>query len=362
MASPTLLVSQEKVLANLQKMAERAKRHGLDFRPHFKTHQSLEVAEWVKAMGVKEISVTSLRMAHDFADMGWDGITIAMPLNVGVLPEINALAEKVKLTVFINNEYAALAFVEQAAPTIRCFTEVDTGYGRSGVNFEDEKTLKRLLDILGPSRFRGYYAHSGHTYDTSNLAEITEIHHTLLSAIQHLRALDSTPADCEFAIGDTPACSTQEHFEGVTSIGPGNFIFYDLKQASLNACTTSDIAVCLAAPVLEVNDRHQSIILHAGWVQLGKDQLHDGTYGTLVQLNADHTWRTDKIIGKMTKLSQEHGTARVAPEWLKMLKPGDLVGILPVHACAAVHGMRALGSRRIIPSEPAHSILNKQAY
>lgn len=336
------------MLANLHRMAERAKRHRVAFRPHFKTHQSQEVAKWIKAAGVTEISVTSLRMAQDYATGGWQGITIAMPLNVGELPEINRLAEQVQLSVFVNNEFAAQTLVEKGAPSIRCYTEIDAGYGRSGVHYQNHSELKRLLDILGPDRFRGYYAHSGHTYDTNSLVEISAIHQELLDAIQSIREHPETPSDCEFAIGDTPTCSTQEDFRGATSIGPGNFIFYDLVQTALGSCALTDIAVCLSAPVLEVSAGQRRIILHAGWVQLGKDQLKDGTYGRLVRLNADLSWNANETIGKLIKLSQEHGTAEMAVDWINKLAPGDMIGILPVHACATVHGMRATNSRKII--------------
>ncbi len=348
MASPTLLIAENLVRANLSRMADRAHRHGLDFRPHFKTHQSQEVAEWIKAAGVKEISVTSLRMARDFAAGGWKGITIAMPLNPGELAEINQLAELVPTTVFINNQYAAALLRKEGHASIRCYTELNAGYGRSGVDYTDKAGLANLLKTIGPDRFRGYYVHSGHTYDTVSTTEIGQIHQQLLDAISVVKSYPFVPSSCEFTIGDTPACSTQEDFSGVNSIGPGNFIYYDLVQSGLGSCSISDIAVCLASPVLELNAQDKTAILHAGWVQLGKDRLNDGTYGRLVRLKEDLTWDADEIVGKMIKLSQEHGTAVMDPDVLSSLTPGDMIGILPVHACAMVHGMRATGPQKIV--------------
>lgn len=348
MASPTLLIAKDKVLTNLKRMTERARRHGVELRPHFKTHQSKEVAAWIKASGVGEIAVTSLRMAREFATGRWQGITIAMPLNPGELAEINQLAETVPLSVFINNPQTANLLRTDGHANIRCFTELDAGYGRSGIKFWDQQRLSALLRAVGKDRFRGYYVHSGHTYDAKDQDTIRDIHQELLRAIMRVKSYDFVPENCAFAIGDTPACSTQEDFSGVTSIGPGNFLYYDLVQAGLGSCTPGDIAICLAAPVLEVNTDQQRVLLHAGWVQLGKDQLPDGTYGRLVRLNADHSWNANEIIGKMVKLSQEHGTAEISDIVLSGLSPGDMVGILPVHACATVHGMRATGPQKII--------------
>ena len=38
--------------ANIQAMAEKARRNKLIFRPHFKTHQSTTVGAWFKEAGV----------------------------------------------------------------------------------------------------------------------------------------------------------------------------------------------------------------------------------------------------------------------------------------------------------------------
>ena len=47
-------------------MARKAKDNGLIFRPHFKTHQSIEIGEWFRESGVNKITVSSLTMANYF--------------------------------------------------------------------------------------------------------------------------------------------------------------------------------------------------------------------------------------------------------------------------------------------------------
>ncbi|MBC6996200.1 alanine racemase [Neolewinella lacunae] len=349
LTSPTLLLSESKVRSNLQRMAERAARHGLDLIPHFKTHQSATVSAWAREYGVREVTVTSLRMAQDAVEAGWKRITIAMPLNVRELPALAELAQRVNLSVFLTNAVAAEALAARRIPGLRYFIEVDAGYGRSGVPWDAREEIEGIVAAAGEAGFRGFYVHSGHTYAAGGAAELARVHQSLLDIIVQMReGFGGRPL--EFAVGDTPACSTQEDFRGVTSIGPGNFFYYDLVQTELGACTLEDIAVCLAVPVVQVIPARGEVIVHGGWVQLGADRLPDGRYGAVVRLQPDGTWEARVTSGAyVKKLSQEHGTLALPAAWLAEMKPGDLLGVLPVHACATVHGMRATGETVVVP-------------
>lgn len=45
---PTILIDRERAQENIRRMAEKARRGGVRFRPHFKTHQSGEAGEWFR--------------------------------------------------------------------------------------------------------------------------------------------------------------------------------------------------------------------------------------------------------------------------------------------------------------------------
>ena len=86
---PTLLVNKEICLRNIEKMAMLAKQHRMKFRPHFKTHQSAKIGEWFKLFGVEAITVSSVKMAEYFANNGWKDITIAFPVNLLEIKDMN---------------------------------------------------------------------------------------------------------------------------------------------------------------------------------------------------------------------------------------------------------------------------------
>merc|ERR1719443_2217071 len=49
---PTLLLDQRKMLSNLERMLDKANDAGAELIPHFKTHQSQDIAQIFSAFGV----------------------------------------------------------------------------------------------------------------------------------------------------------------------------------------------------------------------------------------------------------------------------------------------------------------------
>ena len=45
---PTVLLDEARARRNLAVMAAKARRQGVRFRPHFKTHQSAAMGEWFR--------------------------------------------------------------------------------------------------------------------------------------------------------------------------------------------------------------------------------------------------------------------------------------------------------------------------
>src|SRR5512140_22273 len=89
---PELLLDESKCRRNIRTMADKARSSKVIFRPHFKTHQSLEIGNWFREEGVNSITVSSVTMANHFARAGWKDITIAFPVNLREEKEIEKLS------------------------------------------------------------------------------------------------------------------------------------------------------------------------------------------------------------------------------------------------------------------------------
>ena len=350
LTAPTLLIDERRARHNLQRMADRAQRHGLELAPHAKTYRDTRLNAWLKDFGIKEISVTGVEMARTQVQ-DWEGLTIAMPAQARQWAAFNELARQTKLTVFLTDLVSARSFAQHVDPSVRFFVEIDCGYGRTGVNWREAATVRAIAEAAGRDRFRGLYVHSGHTYHTSSLAEIAAIHQQMLHRLNALRTELSDFLRLVLMAGDTPACSTQEDFTGLDRVGPGNFIYYDLVQTQLGSCRVSDIAICAALPIISHSPEKLISVVHGGWVQLGRDSLPMETgahHGQLVELAATGQWRAEESVGWVTGLSQEHGTITWRDEVAAcQFAVGDMIGVLPVHACALVNGLGKLDSRII---------------
>ena len=337
---PTLLLHQQTCEANIRKMLTKAEKNNVQLIPHFKTHQSTRVGEWFRKEGIHAITVTSVKMAAYFARNGWKDITIAFPVNVLETEQIEELAKKVDLKIFLNSISAAKILKEKVRSSLKFYIEVDMGDHRSGVDPEDLPTISEILELTKDSHlsFEGFYTHAGHTYNAATPKKVNEITASFQKKLQSLkRHFRDIYPQLKLAFGDTPSCSISENLEGIDSIHPGNFVYYDLVQNSIGSNTFEEIAICLAVPVVSVHPGRQEVVVHSGWVHQGKDSLTDTEgythYGLVVQLTEDK-WTAPIQGGRVTKLSQEHGVLSLPEEMIGQVKVGDILGILPVHACA----------------------------
>ncbi len=321
-------------------MADKAKKSHVELIPHFKTHQSATVGEWFREKGVKAITVTSVKMAEYFAGYGWNDITIAFPTNILEIEKINKLAERIDLKIFVNSEETAVLLKTELNTSVKFYIEVDVGDGRSGINAENSSAISKILEVTRGSNllFLGFYTHAGHTYNASSPQEVVKIAEKVNEKLRSLkRHFRKEFPHLKIGLGDTPSCSIHEDFEGIDSIHPGNFVYYDIVQHRIGASAIDEIAICLAVPVVAVHPERNEVVVHSGWVHQGKDSLIDSEgkafYGLIVHLT-ENNWSAPIPGAQVSKISQEHGVFNLPGDVMNDIKVGDVLGILPVHACA----------------------------
>lgn len=346
---PTLLLDEKKMMSNLNRMLAKAERTGTELIPHFKTHQSKEIAAKLKNKGIERITVSSMKMAEYFANKGWKDITIAFPFNPLEIEVANRLnAEGVQLTILISDPDSLSKLTGRFEGKVQTMLEVDTGYNRSGIDSANTDVFKSLVTAIAQEsslEFYGLYCHPGHTYHADDIKQIRQIWASSIKQMNVLKnALLLLAPSLKIRMGDTPGCTVVEEMEGVDEIGPGNFIFYDLVMNYLNVCHESAIAVAMACPVVaKYSDRNQ-VIIHGGAVHFSKDHLFDENeqkfFGELVIL-AEDGWSSIIPDAKLTSLSQEHGVLTVTDEVFETIEIGDVLGFLPIHSCLTANLMRS---------------------
>ncbi len=335
-----MLLDEQKCRRNISRMADKALQHNLRLRPHFKTHQSRQIARWFREAGISCITVSSLRLAEYFAADGWDDITVAFPVNTREHDRINRLAERIKLNLLVADSEGALLLSKVLKNPAGVWIKIDSGTRRTGVLSGDRVTIDAILDTVKASEvihFKGFLTHAGHSYNCRTRNEILSVHHESVALLEGLAAdYRSVYPRLEISTGDTPTCSVADDFGKIDEIRPGNFVFYDLTQAVITSCSTHDIAVAVACPVVAKHSDRNEVILYGGAVHFARDSVVTGDgrkiFGELVQVSGN-SWGEPLDGCYLSKLSQEHGTLKVTDQVFSQINVGDLVVILPVHAC-----------------------------
>jgi D-serine deaminase-like pyridoxal phosphate-dependent protein len=339
---PTLCIDERIARENIRMMVAKAARQSVLFRPHFKTHQSVEVGQWFRQAGVTAITVSSVSMARKFADAGWRDITIAFPMNIRETEEVCALATWIKLNVLFDKPEQAAAMAKVLKQPAGFYIKVDTGYHRAGVLPGDRETMEAILSVAaaGSLEFRGFLTHSGQTYMAENPEAVMRISRESRALLSGLKvAYSGRFPGLITSVGDTPSCSIGEDFSGADEIRPGNFVYYDLMQLRLGSCRFGQLAAAVICPVVSVYPSRNQALIYGGAVHLSKETLMqpDGSkiYGLAVPFTGGR-WGLPEGEDYIVSLSQEHGLMRTGSRWAASLRPGDLVAIVPVHSCLAV--------------------------
>ena len=345
---PTLLLNEHIVRRNIERMAQKASDHNLEFKPHFKTHQSLKIGAWFRDYGVDKITVSSVKMAEYFANAGWNDITIAFPFNPLVSDQINQLARNISLSILVSDRNSFNHLRNKITEPINIYVEIDTGSDRTGFKPAQTDLINQLAKQIAEQEnlnFTGFYSHPGHSYSCQSEQEIQSVHQDVVKKMSGLKNHFSNDfSKLKTCIGDTPCCSVGQHFEGIDQISPGNFVFYDLMQTHIGSCKPEDIAVALACPVVATYPKRNEIIVHGGAVHLSKEsQMHGEKiyFGQCTPINDNLEWGKPIADCYVTSVSQEHGIIKGPAKLIDTIRIGDVIGILPVHSCLTADTMQS---------------------
>lgn len=344
LSQPTVVLDRNRALANIQRMADKARLADAVFRPHFKTHQSAVVGRWFADAGVRHITVSSLPMAEQFAGHGWRDITVALLFNPLEMARAGRLAQHLnqhggRLGLLVDDPAVAENLATNLDAPADVWLKIDTGYGRTGVRWDDADKLRAIIAACrGLARPAGLLTHSGHSYAARGTATISRIYDETVARLEAARE-NCRRSGLFLSLGDTPCCSVIDDLSACDEIRPGNFVFYDLMQLEIGSCAATDLAAATACPVLGVYPERRQIIVHGGAVHLSKEYLlaPDGRayYGCLGTATADGLG-TVLAQAPLVSLSQEHGAVEIAYDFDAVagrLQAGDLVLVWPVHSC-----------------------------
>ena len=343
---PELLIDEVKCKANIWAMNARCAEKKISFRPHFKTHQSIEIGQWFKEAGTSKIAVSSLSMADYFSN-DWMDILVAFPANILEIDLINELASRIHLSLLVESIETVDFLSKNILFPINLYIKIDAGYHRTGINFDDFGLIDNILNLINQAKnlkFTGFLTHSGNTYGCKGKEEVNKIHLANKNRFIQLkkRYITSYP-NLILTYGDTPSASIADDFDGIDELRPGNFVCFDVTQVHIGSCDFNQIAVVLACPIVAIHKERSELIIYGGAIHFSRDEVKWEDKGVIYGLIAEKLssgWGQPIKNAFVSSLSQEHGKVKMEEDDLVKFKVGDVLYIYPVHSCLTISSMR----------------------
>lgn len=330
--TPVPVVLVDVMQRNIDRMQAFGVAHGLQVRPHVKTHKCLEIGRLQVEAGAVGITAGNVGEAEVFGGAGFDDIFLAYPVwPSGTKAErIRRLAETVRLRVGVDNLAAIEALADamgEEPERLQVVVEVDCGARRSGAPPEAAGDLARAARKRGlvPAGVFTYPGH-GSAGPGSREPAAQDQEAALRAAVRSFENAGLTPD--VVSAGSTPTVAFATN-SVITEIRPGEYVFCDLDNLRLGACEEHQIALFTAATVVSdwVPDQ---VILDVGTKALGREGNPDKGYGGVAGSTA-----------VLAKLNEYHGFLAV-PAGEPRPRVGAVVPVVPNHVCPVVASFEEL--------------------
>jgi len=321
--TPAVVIDLDIVEANIRRAQDILASHGLNNRPHIKTHKIPALARLQIEAGAVGITCQKLGEAEVMADAG---VTDDILLTYNVLGEAKterlvALIRRLKrMAVVLDNEVVARGLSEAGkrhGVDIPFLIECDTGGARNGVQDPQAALdLAREAMRLPNMRFEGLM-----TYPTAK----PEQRLWLERALQLLGGAGiAVPV---VSGGGTPALKGAGDFPMLTEYRAGTYIYNDVMQVTAGAATWDDCAMTVRATVISRPTQNRAVF-DAGSKVMTYEQYYAKGYGRVVEYPD----------AQVTGFSEEHGILDLSAS-AKKPQIGEIISVIPNHCCVVTNMM-----------------------
>ena len=172
---PRMVLNKEIVLRNISRIFSKAKYNSIQFQPHFKTHQSIEVGRWVRDLGISDITVSNLDMLTYFFKDNWNSFLLALPLHPGLFKSINQVNNECHLKVLSSSVEHLKKLNSILDKPLQILLDIDPNYGRTGIPIDQMPSIMKFnkeISALSKIKLAGFYIHAGNSYQESNTESI----------------------------------------------------------------------------------------------------------------------------------------------------------------------------------------------
>jgi D-serine deaminase-like pyridoxal phosphate-dependent protein len=312
-------------------MADYARLHKLQLRPHVKTHKTTVIGAAQMRRGAVGLTCATPREMEIMSSVASDLLLAHPPLGLKV-DRLLMLPRSVSIVTALDS-VEAIDWVANAASgasrTVRVYIELDVGMHRVGVA-EAERVVELAVRVAGESslEYAGICFYPGHIREAvgDQGEKITALNDKLSEVITALERAGLKPP--VVSGGSTPTAWHTHEMPLVTEFRPGTYVFNDRTTAAVGACKWDDCAFTVLATVVSTAVPGQAVV-DAGSKALGREPMR-GVAGEGFGALVGHE---DVLVSAM---SEEHGILDLSKTaWRPRV--GDTVRIVPNHVCIVVH-------------------------
>ncbi len=236
--TPALILDLAAFGRNVARMADFARSHGLDLRPHAKSHKSADIARAQIASGAVGLCCAKLGEAEALGAEGIDGLHLTSPIVTA--PAITRLAALARRTASISvvadhpDAVDALAIAAQGGPPLTVLVDIDPGIRRTGVASPDAAVaLARRIAERHSLRYGGVQFYCGAQQHIQSYAErrdaIAERTGYLSACLAELAAAGLAPG--MVTGGGTGSHMIDAELGVLTELQVGSYVFMDREYA-----------------------------------------------------------------------------------------------------------------------------------
>ena len=310
--TPAVLIDVPTMLRNIRRMQDYCDRHGINFRPHIKTHKSPEIARIQREAGAVGIACQKLGEVEVFLDAGFDDVQL--PFNI-VGPHKTArlasLSQRGRITVSADHREVLDGLEAAAADAgirIRVMPDLETDIERTGASPEGVVALARQIVASPHLEFAGLFLYPALPLIRPRLQET-------------LRRLNDAGIDVPAVSGGgTSSAITAHEIPELSEIRVGTYVFNDMNCVENGSATLDDCAMSVLATVVSRPTADRAI-LDSGSKTLAADRVNEG-----------HGHIREYPEARIYKLNEEHGFVDLSA-CERRPRIGEQVRVVPVHTC-----------------------------
>lgn len=314
--TPSVLIDLDRMERNIQRMQNYCNEHGLDFRPHIKTHKIPDIARMQLEAGAVGIACQKLSEAQVFIDAGIQNIQI--PYNIvgsQKTARLAAMAIYNRMTVSADHP-SVVRGLSQAAEangmSIRVMVDLETEIERTGASAAEAVELAKMIDADDHLHFAGILVYPSNPSIRPRLQEALESLHRAGIGVDSVSG------------GGTGAAVTAHEVPELTELRVGTYVFNDMNTVTQGWADLDDCAMTVMATVVSRPGKDRAI-LDSGSKTLAADRVNEG-HGFILQYPDAHIY----------KLNEEHAYVDLSA-CAERPTIGERVEVVPVHTCVVTN-------------------------